>query len=181
MQFTFPIIYNDSISYPKRDEYIINCTSSGVTITCPANYPPKSMPNVNFRSSRTCPEYFRWIHEDLKIWKEKGIERQMIEMIPKNHTHFRLVIVNGTAYVQQNLKCPITRDDGTLWGILQLLKLYPGRLPDLDMVFQWDDIPSATMEKYRVKQLASIPPIFRYCRNDSTFEIIFPDWSYWGW
>ncbi|CAH8385297.1 unnamed protein product [Eruca vesicaria subsp. sativa] len=25
------------------------------------------------------------------------------------------------------------------------------------------------------------PPLFRYCGNNETLHIVFPDWSYWGW
>ena len=25
------------------------------------------------------------------------------------------------------------------------------------------------------------PPVFRYCKDASTLDIVFPDWSFWGW
>ncbi|KAL8092677.1 hypothetical protein AgCh_034796 [Apium graveolens] len=25
------------------------------------------------------------------------------------------------------------------------------------------------------------PPLVRYCADDSTLDIVFPDWSFWGW
>ncbi|KMT20629.1 hypothetical protein BVRB_1g006070 [Beta vulgaris subsp. vulgaris] len=175
---------NNNHDYPKRDEYLLNCTSSNMTLTCPANYfPPKS--NLTFTSSssssnETCPEYFRWIHEDLKTWKKKGITREMVESL-KDVAHFRLVIVNGTAYVKQYSKAFQTRDVYTLWGILQLLKLYPGKLPDLDFVFQCHDQASIKKANYKGKKAAFAPPQFHYCGDDSTFDIVFPDWSFWGW
>jgi len=173
------------MNFPKREEHILKCISKNMTInmtiTCPANYPLKSKPNLHIPSSQTCPEYFRWIHEDLKPWKEKGIERQMVESTSYKQAHFRLVIVNGTAYVKRYKKSFLTRDVFTLWGILQLLKLYPGRVPDLDLMFQCDDLPSITRERYPAEESASAPPLFHYCGNDSTFDIAFPDWSFWGW
>ncbi|XP_010672155.2 uncharacterized protein LOC104888778 [Beta vulgaris subsp. vulgaris] len=171
--------------YPKRDEYLLNCTSSNMTITCPANYPPNyAFDRNNFTSNQTCPEYFRWIHEDLKTWKKQGITREMVESL-KEGAHFRLIIVNGTAYVKQYSKAYQTRDDFTFWGILQLLKLYPGRLPDLDLMFQCHDKPSINKNQYSGWRTffahLQPPPQFHYCGGDSTFDIVFPDWSFWGW
>uniref|UniRef100_A0A803MQ00 Glycosyl transferase CAP10 domain-containing protein n=1 Tax=Chenopodium quinoa TaxID=63459 RepID=A0A803MQ00_CHEQI len=69
----------------------------------------------------------------------------------------------------------------TFWAILQLLKLYPGRLPDLDLVFQCHDQASIKKDKYKGRKAAFAPPQFHYCGDDSTFDIVFPDWSFWGW
>lgn len=104
----------------------------------------------------------------------------MVESL-KDVAHFRLVIVNGTAYVKQYSKAFQTRDVYTLWGILQLLKLYPGKLPDLDFVFQCHDQASIKKANYKGKKAAFAPPQFHYCGDDSTFDIVFPDWSFWGW
>uniref|UniRef100_A0A803NBG1 Glycosyl transferase CAP10 domain-containing protein n=1 Tax=Chenopodium quinoa TaxID=63459 RepID=A0A803NBG1_CHEQI len=90
-----------------------------MNITCPANYPSMTY-DLNFKSNETCPEYFRWIHEDLKIWKEKGITREMVESLQDN-----------------------------------------------------DD--------YKGTKAAFAPPQFHYCGDDSTYDIVFPDWSFWGW
>ncbi|XP_021717485.1 O-glucosyltransferase rumi homolog isoform X2 [Chenopodium quinoa] len=184
--FNYSIMFskNNNHEYPKRDEYLLNCTSSNMSITCPANYSPNTFNSNNFTLNQTCPEYFRWIHEDLKTWKSQGITREMVESLKKD-AHFRLVIVNGTAYVKQYAKAYQTRDDFTLWGILQLLKLYPGRLPDLDLMFQCHDKPSIKRKYYRGWRAAFAypqpPPQFHYCGDDSTFDIVFPDWSFWGW
>lgn len=173
---------NTNHEYPKRDNYLLNCTSSNMTITCPANYPP----NTTSTSNQTCPDYFRWIHEDMKPWKKRGITREMVDSLKESGAHFRLVIVNGTAYVKQYQKAYQTRDDFTLWGILQLLKLYPGRIPDLDLVFQCHDRPNIEKRYYQGWRAAfgylhQPPPQFHYCGSDSTFDIVFPDWSFWGW
>ncbi|KAL2892244.1 KDEL motif-containing protein 2, partial [Bienertia sinuspersici] len=147
-QYTFSMFtQNNKHNYPKRDEYLLNCTSSNMTITCPSNYPPTTFNTTTITSSnRTCPEYFRFIHEDLKTWKKQGITRKMVESLKKS-AHFRLVIVNGTAYVKQYSKAFQTRDVFTLWGILQLLKLYPGRLPDLDLMPEINIKPWVPLEK----------------------------------
>ncbi|GAB2302171.1 hypothetical protein Dimus_036188 [Dionaea muscipula] len=101
----------------------------------------------------------------------------------KKYAHFRLVIVNGTAYVKQYEKAYKTRDVLTLWGVLQLLKLYPGRLPNVDLMFQCHDWPSIGKDEYRRGEkdvVQAPPPLFHYCGSESTFDIVFPDWSLLG-
>uniref|UniRef100_A0A803MPV5 Glycosyl transferase CAP10 domain-containing protein n=1 Tax=Chenopodium quinoa TaxID=63459 RepID=A0A803MPV5_CHEQI len=127
-----------------------------MNITCPANYPSTTY-NLNFQLNETCPKYFRWIHEDLKIWKEKGITREMVESLQDKGTHFRLVIVNGIAYVKQydyliSIWCSNAK-------IYQPLK----------------------KDDYKGAKAAFAPPQFHFCGDDSTYDIVFPDWSFWGW
>uniref|UniRef100_A0A1J3CWJ9 O-glucosyltransferase rumi-like protein n=2 Tax=Noccaea caerulescens TaxID=107243 RepID=A0A1J3CWJ9_NOCCA len=138
-----------------------------------------SRPNPNLSQPSTCPSYFRWIHEDLRPWKETGITRDMIEKAGRT-AHFRLVIRNGKAYVKKYRKSIETRDDFTLWGILQLLRWYPGRLPDLELMFDADDRPVVRSDDFS-GQNKEPPPLFRYCSDDASLDIVFPDWSFWGW
>ncbi|KAH9677857.1 CAP10 domain-containing protein [Citrus sinensis] len=95
--------------------------------------------------------------------------------------NFRLVIVKGRAYVKRNIKAFQSRDTFTLWGILQLLRRYPGKIPDLDLMFDCVDWPILLKSNYSVPGAPAPPPLFRYCANDQTFDIVFPDWSFWGW
>ncbi|GMH22477.1 hypothetical protein Nepgr_024320 [Nepenthes gracilis] len=176
---SFQRLYRPSPEYPLRDEYLLNCTTTNMTLTCPANYLPQG--DLAERLSHLqCPDYFRWIHEDLKPWKKNGITLEMVESA-KQFAHFRLVIINGTAYVNQYDKAFQTRDVLTLWGILQLLKLYPGRLPDLDLMFQCHDPPLIKKDQYMESNATEVPLLFHFCGSDSTFDIVFPDWSFWGW
>uniref|UniRef100_A0A1J3FC72 O-glucosyltransferase rumi-like protein n=1 Tax=Noccaea caerulescens TaxID=107243 RepID=A0A1J3FC72_NOCCA len=138
-----------------------------------------SRPNPNLSQPSTCPSYFRWIHEDLRPWKETGITRDMIEKAGRT-AHFRLVIRNGKAYVKKYRKSIETRDDFTLWGILQLLWWYPGRLPDLELMFDADDRPVVRSDDFS-GQNKEPPPLLRYCSDDASLDIVFPDWSFWGW
>lgn len=176
LEFTYSMLNKNSSNYPKREQYLLTCPSTNMHITCPANYPFTNLTTSN----ETCPEYFRWIHEDLKTWKKHGITKEMVENLEQT-AHFRLVIVNGTAYVKQYNKAYQTRDVYTLWGILQLLKLYPGRLPDLDLMFQCHDKASIKRSRYSGMDADSAPPQFHYCKDDTTLDIVFPDWSFWGW
>ncbi|KAG5558583.1 hypothetical protein RHGRI_008508 [Rhododendron griersonianum] len=114
---------------PKKPQHKIqfplNCTF-GSHLTCPANYYPTSFPSQDDQDSpsttTTCPNYFRWIYEDLRPWKETGITREMVEERASVESNFRLVILNGRAYIERYRKGFETRDLFTQWGILQLLR-----------------------------------------------------------
>jgi len=92
---------------------------------------------------------------------------------------FRLVVVAGRAYVEKYHPAFQTRDVFTLWGILQLLARYPGRVPDLDLMFFCGDIPAVRAAAYPDRSEA--PPLFMYCTEDAALDIAFPDWTFWGW
>uniref|UniRef100_A0A5B7BFV0 Glycosyl transferase CAP10 domain-containing protein n=1 Tax=Davidia involucrata TaxID=16924 RepID=A0A5B7BFV0_DAVIN len=150
----------------------MNCS-----FTCPGN------DNVTHKtddsvSAEACPEYFRWIHEDVQPWQNTGITREMVERA-ESAAHIRVVIVNGRVYVKKYKKVFQTRDVVTVWGILQLLRLYPGNLPDLDLMFSCDDKPAIPKRYYN--KASAPPPLIHYCGDESTFDIVFPDWSFWGW
>ncbi|KAF7146905.1 hypothetical protein RHSIM_Rhsim03G0181500 [Rhododendron simsii] len=170
---------------PRRNvQFPLNCTSGNLTRICPANYYPTNF--FHFQDDRdcpppaACPDYFRWIHEDLRPWKETGITRDMVESGRKT-AHFRLVIVEGRAYVETYRRAGHRRDFYTLWGILQLLRRYPGRIPDLDLMFNWADKPVVNSVDYSGPNATAPPPLFRYCADDATLDIVFPDWTFWGW
>ena len=178
-----PIIRTTEKS-PKKQEFPLKCTKGNETQTCPINYYPTTTTTHNpdrpiSSSNETCPSYFRWIHEDLRHWKHTGITRDMVERARKT-AHFRLVIVNGKAYVEKYRQSIQTRDMFSLWGILQLLRLYPGRLPDLELMFDCDDRPVVQSKDFRGPK-AGPPPLFRYCSDRRSLDIVFPDWSFWGW
>ncbi|KAL9245348.1 hypothetical protein vseg_019010 [Gypsophila vaccaria] len=160
--------------------------SEKLSFTCPktSNDVHSSKPESNnVNPAQSCPDYFRRIHDDLKPWKSKGITRNILEKAI-NVAHFRLIIVNGKAYVQKYKQPYQTRDVITLWGILQLMKMYPGKLPDLDLIFQCGDKTVIKKDDYQVIKGAISPippPIFHYCGDDSSFDIVFPDWTFWGW
>ncbi|XP_010512465.1 PREDICTED: uncharacterized protein LOC104788418 [Camelina sativa] len=164
---------NTNITYP------LNCNT---TQTCPRNYPDRFKP-ANISSSETCPDYFRWIQQDLKVWEETGITRETLESA-KPKAHFRLVIKSGRLYVDQYEKAYESRDVFTIWGILQLLRMYPGQVPDLELLFFCDDKPAIWKRDFRqAEPNATWPPspLFQYCGNREAYGIVFPDWSFWGW
>lgn len=134
--------------------------------------------NIGHSSATECQEYFRWIHEDLNPWRHVGITRKMVEGA-KNMSHIRITIVNGRLYTIKYKKAFQTRDFVTIWGILQLLKLYPGQVPDVDLMFECGDKPVILKSHYGASSIP--PPVFHYCSDNLSHHIIFPDWSFWGW
>ncbi|KAK7307848.1 hypothetical protein VNO77_41268 [Canavalia gladiata] len=160
----------------KKFEAKLNCSIGNETCSSHDDY-PKTTTFETEEEVGMCPEYFRWIHEDLRAWKEKGISREMVEE-GKKKAHFRLVVKKGRAYVEKYKKSIQTRDVFTIWGILQLLRRYPGRVPDLELMFDCDDQPVIRARDYNV---TTLPPLFRYCGDRWTEDIVFPDWSFWGW
>jgi hypothetical protein len=166
---------------PQKQEFPLKCTKGNLTKTCPRDYPTTHKPIDPDRPllNTTCPSYFRWIHEDLRHWKNTGITQDMVERARRT-AHFRLVIVGGKAYVEKYRPSIQTRDMFTLWGILQLLRSYPGRLPDLDLMFDCDDRPVIRSKDFRGPNVGP-PPLFRYCSDEWSLDIVFPDWSFWGW
>lgn len=179
---------HQNVETPKKPleqiEIPLDCAAYNLTRTCPSNYPTTSKPNPEENHDRaqapTCPEYFRWIQEDLRPWAHTGITRDMVERA-KRTANFKLAIINGKAYVETYRKAFQTRDVFTLWGILQLLRRYPGKVPDLELMFDCVDWPVIKTRDYQGPDATDPPPLFRYCGDDNTLDIVFPDWSFWGW
>ncbi|CAM8903433.1 unnamed protein product [Rhodiola kirilowii] len=92
---------------------------------------------------------------------------------------FRLTIVDGKVYIEHDnyRKWYQSRAVLNIWGILQLLRRYPGKLPDLDLIFDCEDWPAIVRKS---QNQTAPPPFFTYCADDGTFDIVFPDWSFWG-
>ncbi|XP_010255431.1 PREDICTED: O-glucosyltransferase rumi homolog [Nelumbo nucifera] len=156
----------------------VNNLSQVCSTSFPATFPSGSFPTG--ATTKQCPHYFRWIHEDLRPWKESGITREMVERA-RTKSNFRLVLVDGRLYYEKYSSSFQTRDVFTLWGILQLLRRYPGRLPDFDIMFNCNDRPVIRSRDYEGPNATAPPPLFHYCGDDWTLDIVFPDWSFWGW
>ncbi|KAL3618645.1 hypothetical protein CASFOL_037464 [Castilleja foliolosa] len=162
--------------------WILNCSAWNHTNTCPKDYPNSSTrnePSSNPSPGSTCPEYFRWIHEDLKHWKQTGITKEMVEKA-RSMAHFKLTILDGKVYVENLRPSFQTRALFTVWGVVQMMRWYPGKLPDLELMFQSGD--STVVQAKNFQQPGSDPPpLFRYCSDWRSLDIVFPDWSFWGW
>ncbi|KAK9124498.1 hypothetical protein Sjap_014100 [Stephania japonica] len=106
---------------------------------------------TNITSTTTCPSFFRWIHRDLEPWAESRIAMGNL-MEAQRSAAFRVVIFQGRLYVDFYFSCTQTRAMFTIWGLLQLLKRYPGMVPDVDMMFDCMDRPVFQKSKYRTKK-----------------------------
>ncbi|KVH94082.1 Lipopolysaccharide-modifying protein [Cynara cardunculus var. scolymus] len=92
----------------------------------------------------------------------------------KKFASFRVVIIGGKLYLEYYYDCVQGRAMFMIWGLLQLLKRHPGRIPDVDFMFD-------CMDKPLIQKDASTKPmpIFRYCPTPDHYDIPFPDWSFW--
>ncbi|KAH7669493.1 Protein xylosyltransferase protein [Dioscorea alata] len=169
-------ITQQALTYPQT---IIPFTCNNMTnLTCSSSkipIPPHTLP-----PSSSCPDYFRWIHEDLGPWALTGITQEAV-MRARDRATFRLIILNGRVYFEKLKYIYQTRDVFTVWGILQLIRRYPGRVPDLDIMFNCEDPPMIKKADYIAVGSPIPPPLFRYCKDGTTLDIVFPDWSFWGW
>ncbi|KAJ8633067.1 hypothetical protein MRB53_026403 [Persea americana] len=154
------------------------CPFENQTATCSAHNLTSMATIYDNVKSPSCPEYFRWIHEDLRPWNVTGISKEMVERL-RPTANFHLAILDGRLYVETLSKVFQTRDVFTLWGIMQLLRRYPGRVPDLELMFDCGDGPVS--RDYEAKDARAPPPLFAYCTDDEMLDIVFPDWTFWGW
>ncbi|KAI5066852.1 hypothetical protein GOP47_0017380 [Adiantum capillus-veneris] len=162
-----------------------NCAYSG----CPPASDPQNVAPSPFKQpfdrNRECPFYFHYIHEDLSPWTQAQTSNNQSVSVSKEMlnkasplANFRVVIKKGRLYVDAFVPCFQTRAIFTIWGLLQLLRLYPGLVPDIDLLFGCGDTPRVFRRNY---QNSPPPPVFRYCTTPTDFDIPFPDWSFWGW
>ncbi|KAL8100927.1 hypothetical protein AgCh_032978 [Apium graveolens] len=156
----------------------LQCSNDSTTQTCPVINP--KIFDINDSPAQQCPEYFRWIYEDLRPWKRTGLTREIVES-GINKANFRILVVDGKLYMDKYTGVFQTRDVFTIWGLLQLLKFYPGKIPDLDFLFHCGDLPVIPRSDYMGANASVPPPVFHYCGDDSTLDLVFPDWSFWGW
>ncbi|KAL6651112.1 hypothetical protein ACP70R_010037 [Stipagrostis hirtigluma subsp. patula] len=175
---------------PAPPRFTTPATDTNQTLSSPANSapPPRELPPAaapapadHAAADDDCPAYFRWIHEDLRPWRATGVTRDAVEGAHRYAPKFRVTVVAGRLYVTRYGRCFQTRDVFTQWGVLQLLRRYPGRVPDLDLMFDCRDLPVVDAGAHRGNQQPPPPPLFRYCGSEGTLDIAFPDWSFWGW
>lgn len=170
-----PKTLNEQTRYARASK-IIQCSY----LTCPYASPDSTLEEARHpklpEPTETCPDFFRWIHRDLEPWSRSGISLSHLAEA-RNFAAFRVVIVDGKLYVDFYYACVQSRAMFTVWGLLQLLRRYPGLVPDVDLMFDCMDKPSINRTEHASKPL----PLFRYCTTADHYDIPFPDWSFWGW
>ncbi|KAK9059566.1 hypothetical protein SSX86_020270 [Deinandra increscens subsp. villosa] len=130
------------------------------------------------REPEKCPDFYSSIHSDLEPWSNTNTRISYASLMEaKKFASLRVVIIGGKLYVDYYYDCVQSRALFTVWGILQLLKRYPGSIPDVDLMFDCMDRPIVSKRDHSDMPL----PIFRYCTTPNHFDIPFPDWSFWGW
>ncbi|CAN1793350.1 hypothetical protein LINPERHAP1_LOCUS19992 [Linum perenne] len=147
--------YSSNYKYP-----LINCSSTN-NITSPSG-PHHHLTQL---SPTTCPHYFRWIQEDLRPWKSQGISREDVERA-KPLAHFRLVIVNGKAYLERFNNAYQTCSRRHLGP--GLLRMYPGQVPDLELMFRCEDQPAIHESDVSGTNSSSPPVLFHYCGDEDS-------------
>lgn len=168
-------------SPPSGNGKVFNCSVGNACNSWQTKEAVKEKWDPKVRAA--CPSYFGFIEEDLKPWRESGITLDMVERARKT-ANFRLVILKGRMYIRTYTKSWQTRDVFTIWGLIQLMEKYGGMLPDLDLMFDCVDWPVIKANAYadaNANATVRPPPLFRYCGDDNTLDIAFPDWSFWGW
>ncbi|KAG6515782.1 hypothetical protein ZIOFF_026212 [Zingiber officinale] len=161
-----------------------------VVLSCPSSPPilPAPRPNPNSPPPRSCPNFFRAIHRDLDPWRSTRISAALVAEAGKRAA-MRVVILEGRRlFVDLYYACVQSRALVTIWGLLQLLRRYPGMVPDVDLMFDCMDRPTLHRFEFRpsngspnASSLPIPPPLFRYCTTEDHFDIPFPDWSFWSW
>ncbi|GER35481.1 hypothetical protein STAS_11745, partial [Striga asiatica] len=174
----FPSTSPDPQSTLSRASTILRCTYLVCTDNNNNNKPtlPDLVGPTKTERPTKCPSFFDNIRADLGPWEATGISSGHVAEARK-HAAFRVVIVGGVLYVDFYYACVQSRAMFTIWGILQLLRRYPGQVPDVDLMFDCMDKPVVNQTVH-----ADVPlPLFRYCTTSQHFDIPFPDWSFWGW
>ncbi|RCV15185.1 hypothetical protein SETIT_3G037800v2 [Setaria italica] len=138
---------------------------------------------------RQCPAYFAAIRRDLAPWRRAaggrgGVTRALLDEA-RRRASMRVTITGGGRRLHVDLyyACVQSRALFTVWSLLQLMRRYPGRVPDVDLMFDCMDKPAVNRTEHGDGDPAAPPPppLFRYCTTRDHFDIPFPDWSFWGW
>ncbi|PIA59411.1 hypothetical protein AQUCO_00400351v1 [Aquilegia coerulea] len=159
---------------------IIQCSYLTCRRSKNIDVPERNISSQSINSGPKCPSFFRWIHHDLQPWSKSKISMDNL-MEAQKSAAFRVVIVGGKLFVDFYYDCVQGRTMFTIWGFLQLLKRYPGMIPDVDIMFDCMDKPFVNRSEYGPETKWPPPPLFRYCTTSGHFDIPFPDWSFWGW
>ncbi|KAL5982572.1 hypothetical protein ACLOJK_016646 [Asimina triloba] len=164
--------------YPRAaTSRILHCSHFLTCLLPPPNSPIAT--NSKHPNQNSCPAFFQWIHQDLSPWATSRISAANL-MEAQQHAAFRVVISGGRLFVEFYYACVQTRSMFTIWGLLQLLRRYPGLIPDVDLMFDCMDKPLIGRSDFKPGGRWPPPPLFRYCTTKDHFDIPFTDWSFWG-
>ncbi|CAL4895686.1 unnamed protein product [Urochloa decumbens] len=145
--------------------------------------PPPAAAAANASSRRQCPSYFAAIRRDLAPWRRRGGVTRALLDAARRRASMRVTITGGGTrlHVDMYYACVQSRALFTAWSLLQLMRRHPGRVPDVDLMFDCMDRPAVNRTEHGGGGDPAAPPLFRYCTTRDHFDIPFPDWSFWGW
>lgn len=129
---------------------------------------------------RLCPLWFRHMHDDLAPWRTRGgIGLPDVEAA-QGMAGFRMQIIKGRLYVEVIAERPgwESRMIATLWGVLMLLRRFPGQVADVDAMFSVGDWPRHGNAPIGAGE--PLPVLFLYSGDKWHVDIPFPDFSFWG-
>ncbi|XP_040380340.1 protein O-glucosyltransferase 1 [Oryza brachyantha] len=144
---------------------------------------PRPQPGANASAPRQCPAYFAAIRRDLAPWRRRGGVTRALLDAARRRASMRVAITGGgrRLHVELYYACVQSRALFTAWSLLQLMRRYPGRVPDVELMFDCMDRPAINRTEHGGDGDPGAPPLFRYCTTRDHFDIPFPDWSFWGW
>ncbi|EEE61403.1 hypothetical protein OsJ_15589 [Oryza sativa Japonica Group] len=143
--------------------------------------PATASASVSASNSSSCPSYFRFIHEDLRPWRDAGgITRAMLARA-RVTASFRLLVLGGRAFVHRFARHSRPAISSPSGASSSCSAATPGGSPTSTSCSTAPTGPSSARTSTAGSTLPFMPPLFSYCGDDRTLDIVFPDWSFWGW
>ena len=131
--------------------------SSSAAISADGSSINGSVPTGMTAKMPPCPAYFSFIYDDLQPWRKRGgIHPMSLWNARVAGASFHVIIVSGHVYAEHFHPCYQTRALFTLWGILQLVRLFPGDIPDVHLMFNCQDEP---LVRKATHSLSPHPPL----------------------
>ena len=128
----------------------------------------KYRPCTNDPNDKNCECHAAVIKQDLSVFKEKGISKQMIKDAASFGTRYK--IYQHKLYRDSNCMFP-SRCEGVEYFILKLLP----QLPDMDFVLNTRDYPQVH-SKFGTK----MKPVFSFSKTSDYLDIMYPAWTFWA-
>ncbi|XP_075222142.1 O-glucosyltransferase rumi homolog [Lycorma delicatula] len=155
----FFIIVNSESDEKRHNLYTKYANERLTLITnAEANYKPVR--------SKNCSCYAFVVKEDLKIFKENGISKAMINDAKLKGT--RYVLVDHILYRDKDCMFPARCS-----GVEHFIKELASILPDFELVLNTRDWPQ--ISKYHSK----VVPVFSFSKTKEYHDILYPAWSFW--
>ncbi|KAL6776429.1 hypothetical protein ACKKBG_A21080 [Auxenochlorella protothecoides x Auxenochlorella symbiontica] len=138
-----------------------------------------------------------WIEKDMLPWKQDGITLEMLEEAENMYDicdgdMFRFQIISGKLYVYHVTArgfgwYPAQLGPGHVAAkgrvpyamllLLDVLRLFPGQIPDLDAVMQLGDFTCIAQEPGAGRTPV---PMFGYTTSEGYADLVLPDFTYYG-